>query len=249
MCSWARNSECGRDRGLGDVGIAGAGGQGGGQGRVVAAVVAALQLEGEARLEVKPGAAGHLEAVGFGVAGVIGEGVEVPAGAAEDPVDRHRFAGGRVADEVGAVHLDADVLDPEGDAFEDVGHRIGDDLDLGGDRVDHQFGPHHDVAEVEGTGLGRGDEGEGERGALVGAGEVGLGGGVEGGGADAGADVDLADVAGGRAAGVVELGLGAAGGGGDRGDRGVRALGYAFQRAEQALGQGRLDPGQLLFVV
>ena len=67
-------------------------------------------------------------------------------------------------------------------------------------------GADDDVAEVIAAGDGGGDEDEGERGALVGAGEVDLAGEVEGVGAGAGAGGEFADLAGGGAAGVGLLG-------------------------------------------
>ena len=59
---------------------------------------------------------------------------------------------------------------------EDLGQGVGDGGDLGGFGIDVERGADDDVAEVIGAGDGRGDHGEAERGALVGAGEVDLAG-------------------------------------------------------------------------
>ena len=102
-------------------------------------------------------------------------------------VDREGIAVGRVEGEVGAVEFDPDRAEAQGDAFEDLGQGVGDGGDLGGFGVDVEGGADDDVAEVIGAGDRGGDDGEGERGALVGAGEVDLARDVEGVGAGAGA--------------------------------------------------------------
>ena len=55
-----------------------------------------------------------------------------------------------------------------------VGQRVGDGVDLGGFGVDVEGGADDDGAEVEGAGDRRGDDRQAERGAFVGAGEVGV---------------------------------------------------------------------------
>ena len=107
--------------------------------------------------------------------------------------DRERFAVGRVEGKAGAVEVDHDLAQAQGDAVEDLRQRVGDGGDLGGFGVDLERGADDDVAEVIAAGDGGDDEDEGERGALVGAGEVDLAGQVEGVGAGAGAGDDFAD--------------------------------------------------------
>ena len=72
--------------------------------------------------------------------------------------------------------------------------------------IDVKRRPDDDVAEVIGARDRRGDHGEAERGALVGAGEVDLAGDVEGVGARPGPGHRGADLGGGRAAGIGLLG-------------------------------------------
>ena len=124
---------------------------------------------------------------------------------------------GRVEGEAGAVEVDVDRAQAQRDAVEDLRQRVGDDVALGGCGVEEERVADDDGAEVEGAGDRRGDDGEAQRGAFVGAGEVGLAVGVEGVGAGAGADGDGADARGG-AARVGLLGRsGLARRGGDRG--------------------------------
>ena len=98
-----------------------------------------------------------------------------------------------------------DLAQPQRDAFEDLGQGIGDGGDLGGFGIDVERRPDDDVAEVIGAGDRRGDHREGERGALVGAGEVDLAGEVDRVGAGAGAGLGGADLGGRRAARVCLL--------------------------------------------
>ena len=161
--------------------------------------------------------------------------------------DRHRIAAGRVAGEVAAVEVDQDRAEVERDSLQDRGDRIRDRVDLGRFRVDVEGVPDDHVADVERPGDRRGDDREAERGALVGTGQIGVAVDVVGGGAGAGADVDGADLGGGRAARVGELLL--AGLAGRGGERRVGAVGDPGELREQALGQGRVDAGQLLGAV
>ena len=117
-------------------------------------------------------------------------------------VDREGVAVGRVEGEVVAVEVDQDRAQAQRDAFEDLGQGIGDGGDLGGFGIDVKGRPDDDVAEVIGAGDRRGDHGEAERRALVGAGEVDLAGDVDGVGAGAGAGDRGADLGGGGAARV-----------------------------------------------
>ena len=115
-------------------------------------------------------------------------------------VDRERVAVGRVEREVRAIEVDLDRAQPQRDPFEDLRQRIGDRGDLGGRRVDVERRPDDDVAEVVRAGDRRGDHGEAERRAFVGAGEVDLARDVDRVGAGAGAGRRGADLGGGRAA-------------------------------------------------
>ena len=81
---------------------------------------------------------------------------------------------------LGRVEVHRNRADVERDAVEDLGEGIGDGAPLGADRVDVERGPDHDGAEVKGAGDRRGDDHHAERGGFVGAGEVGVAGGVEG---------------------------------------------------------------------
>ena len=85
-----------------------------------------------------------------------------------------RVAVGRVERKAGAVDVEKDRAQAEGDALKDLGERIGDRGDLGGFGIDAQGGTDDDVAEVIATGDRRSDDREAERRAVVGAGEIGL---------------------------------------------------------------------------
>ena len=61
----------------------------------------------------------------------------------------------------GAVELDEDRAQAEGDALEDLGKRVADGGDLGGFGVDVEALADDDVAEVIAAGDGGGDEDEG----------------------------------------------------------------------------------------
>ena len=82
---------------------------------------------------------------------------------------------------LGRSRLQGDASDVQRDALEDLRDRVGDGADLGGLGVDVEGVPDHDGAEVEGTGDRGGDDRQAQRGAFVGAGEVGLALDVEGG--------------------------------------------------------------------
>ena len=131
---------------------------------------------------------------------------------------------------------------------EDRRDRVGDGVDLGRFGVDVEGDADDDGAEVEGTGDRRGDRPRGSaarpcrgrRGRRCPACRTGVGPG-------AGADVRrcrLREAAGQDGVGL--LGLPALGGG--RGEGGVRAVGDAGELAEQALGQGGVDPGRVCWV-
>ena len=120
------------------------------------------------------------------------------------------------------------------DAFEDLRQGIGDGGDLGGFGIDVEGDADDDVAEVIGTGDRRGDHGEAQRGALVGAGEVDLAGEVDGVGAGAGAGLSGADLAGRRAARVGLLCEAGVAGVGRGGERCVGAVGDALQGRREA---------------
>ena len=170
-----------------------------------ARLVAALEAQRQLRLEGEGGAVGGLEGGGDGDRLVVGCGGEVEARAEHGRGGRGRFAAGRVEGEFGAVDVGADVAQVDGDAVDDVGDRVGAggvDEDFGGFGVDLEGEADDDGAEVEGADLGGGDRDERERGAVVGAGEVELAGGVGEDVADAGADQGVADFGGGRAGGA-----------------------------------------------
>ena len=134
---------------------------------------------------------------------------------------------------------------------EDRGQGIGDGAPLGGFGVEVEGAADHHGAEVEGPGDRRGDHHQAERGALVGAGEVGVALGVEGVGAGAGADVDGADC---EEAGQLGSACSSAPFFGcfarvAAGDLGLGALRDPGQLAGQARGQGGFDLGQALGAV
>ena len=106
-----------------------------------------------------------------------------------------------------------------------------------------------DVAEVIATGNGGDDEDEGERGALVGAGEVDLAGEVEGVGAGAGAGGEFAEEAGGGAAGIGLLGEAGVGFEGGGFDRCLRAVGDALKGGGEAGWGGEVEDAEVLFAV
>ena len=108
----------------------------------------------------------------------------------------------------GAVDVDADVAQVQGDAVEDVGDRVGAggvDRDLGGVGVDLDRRADDDHAEVEGADRGGVDRDDREGGAVVGAGEVEAARGVGEDAADAVAGDGVADFRGRRAGGVFVL--------------------------------------------
>ena len=106
----------------------------------------------------------------------------------------------------GLVDVDLDRAEAQRNPADDRGHRFGVGKDVGVERVDVEGDADDDGAVVIGTGERRGDNDEGERGALEGPGEVDLAEGVEGVGAGAGGDVGGADFRGGGAtrAGLLE---------------------------------------------
>ena len=171
-----------------------------------------------------------------------------PLGAADRRVDRLHFAAGRVDREARAGRC-APRSSGSAAALRRGSGGIGVGLDPSPGRFPdrRRAPPGRRRAEVEGTGDGRGDEGEAERRALVGTGEVGLAGGVEGAGAGAGAAVTvpiwLAAGQEGLASSAAPL-LPMA-----RGDRGVRAVGDALQRGGEALRRGQVDGAEFLFAV
>ena len=110
-------------------------------------------------------------------------------------------------------------------------------------------GADDDVAEVIGAGDRRGDHGEGERGAFVGAGEVDLAGEIDGVVAGAGAGCGGADLGGGGAARVCllcEAGVAGVGGGGEGG---VGAVGDALQGRREARRGGDGEGAEVLVAV
>ncbi len=149
--------------------------------------------------------------------------------------------------EVRAVEPDVDRAQPQRHAVEDLREGIGDDVALGGFGVDEEGVSDDHGAEVEGAGHRRGDDRHRQRGAFVGAGEVGVAVGVEGVGARAGADGDRADPGGGGQDGDGLLGGAALGGGGRQ--CGLGAVGDADELGGEALGQGRFQGAQFLFAV
>ena len=148
---------------------------------------------------------------------------------------------------LGAFDVDLDRAQPERDAADDLrdGFGVGDDVGVGG--VDVEGDSDHDGAVVIGAGEGRGDRDEAQRGALEGAGQVDLAGGVEGVGAGAGGDVGGADLRGGGAAGVGLLDCGR--GLGRRRDVGFGAVGDAVQVGGEAGGQGEVQLAEVLVAV
>ncbi len=102
-------------------------------------------------------------------------------------------------------------------------------------------------AEVEGAGEGGDDHRQGEGGAVVGAGEVGVAGDVQGAGAGAEGDVDAAYLRG-RGAGGVGLLLGARLGRGG-GEGRLIAVGDAGEAAEQARRRDHREARELLGAV
>ena len=216
--------------------------EGGGQRRVGAAFGAALEAQGELRLEAEAAALADLEA-----------GVE----------RRRRCRGSRAASRSTAIgsqlvglrvksgrsSLTCDRADVERDRPARIAG-IGSVTAV----IWAVFGSTcravltHDGAEVEGPGRRRGDDRQAERGAFVGAGEVGLAGGVVGGRAGAGADVDACRPceAGGQL-GLGLLGLPALRRGGGQG--GLGAGRDAGELADQARRRGHGDGGELLGAV
>ena len=167
---------------------------------------------------------------------------------------RGLIATGRVEDEFGAVGEDLDVAGVDGDAVDDVGDRVRSarvDRDFGGFGVDLEAEADDDGAEVEGADPGGGDRDDREVGAVVGAGEVDVAGGLSQDQADSGFDQGVADLAW-RGAARVGFLLGAAafafaGVGG--GDRGLGAIGNACQAAGDAGRQLDREVGELRFAV
>ena len=119
-------------------------------------------------------------------------------------------------------------------------------MDAGGFGVDVQGRAGDDGAEVEGAGHRGGDDRQAQRGAFVGAGEVGVALDVEGGDAGAGADRGRShfrcrrDSSGCAAPGASVGDFPAL----RQGDLGLGAVGDAGELAEQALGQGGVDAGE-----
>ncbi len=113
-------------------------------------------------------------------------------------------------------------------------------MDLGGFGVDVEGGANDDGAEVKGAGHRRGDDRQAERGAFVGAGEVGVAADVEGVGPAPAPTVDRADFTcqpgswALPARGLLVGGFAGFGGG----DLGLGAVGDAGEPAGQALWAG-----------
>ena len=125
MWAWSRKAERGRRRtrpsrlaspGLGLKTLSELG--------VGAAAGAALQLQGELRLEAQARAVGRLVAGFPGDRGVVGEAEGVGASSPDRRLGGEWIAAGRVEREVGAVDVDLDVPDDQRDAGEDVGDRV-----------------------------------------------------------------------------------------------------------------------------
>ena len=231
------------DGSAGDVGVGAAAGIGndGVHGGVASLLGGAGETHGELGLEGEGGAVDHLEVLVGSGAGAFG--TEDFGG------DFERVAIGGVEGEVRPVEVDEDLARAEGDALEDLGKGVGDGGDLGGFGVDLQGGAEDDVAEVIATGNGGDDEDEGERGALVGAGEVDLAGEVEGVGAGAGAGGEFAEEAGGGAAGIGLLGEAGVGFEGGGFDRCLRAVGDALKGGGEAGWGGEVEDAEVLFAV
>src|SRR5205085_808596 len=168
----------------------------------------------------------------------IGRAGRLTCGRGQGAGDPLLAAAGRVEHEALAVDFDPQVAVGNRDPLQDLGQRVGLGGDPRRDRVDPQRVAHDDVAEVEGTGLRRDLDDERVGRSLIWTAEVDRGRGLAGLrqedrlGARAGADNRAADLAGRRAV---------SGSGG-------RAIAerYALQLRQQALGQGRLDPGEVL---
>ena len=120
-------------------------------------------------------------------------------------------------------------------------------MDLRRFGVDEQRHPHHDRAQVEGPGRGGGDDRQGERRALVGAGEEGLAFDRERRGAGAGARPWRRRP--GSWPGSSSLPPRRRRAGGGRGDRARRAVGDAGELAGQPRRQADVDALQLLLAV
>ena len=207
-------------------------------------LVPPLRLSASFGLEAEGGAVGGLEGARDRDRLVVGSSRS--PGRAEHVWRSRCVAGGRVEDEVGPVDVGADVASVDGDAVDDVGDRVragGVDEDFGGFGVDLQGLADDHGAEVEGADLGGGDRDGRELGAVVGAGEVDLAGGVGQGGADAGAGEGVADFGGGRAGGALELFLAAvvAGPGLGGGDRRVGAEGDPGRACRSAPGGSLIE--------
>ena len=168
-----------------------AGGEGGPQLGVVAALGAAAQPHAEPRVEAEDAAVQQLEIGRWRRRGVVRAAVEVSARAGQPGGELGGLAARRVVGEFGSVDEDADVLQVEDDAVEDVRDRVrsaGVEPQLGGVLVDLEGRLDHDVAEVEGPDRRRVDRHQRERRSVVGAGEIDLALGVGEGRADAVAD-------------------------------------------------------------
>ena len=90
-----------RDRRRGDAGFAGAGAQDRANGGVAVAGEGAAKIEGKLGLEAEVGAAADLEE------GESGAALGAAGSADRWPVTDHRFAGGRVEGEAGAVEVES----------------------------------------------------------------------------------------------------------------------------------------------
>ena len=227
------------DRGLGDVGSALGHAQNSSQCRVGSSPGAAEEANAEFRFEGEAGALAELEA--------LGERDDLAQGRGERAVDRERIARCAVAGEVGAVEADVDRSDVEDDTLQNLGQRVGDGghSSRRGVEVNSCFGDHG--AEVVGARHRWGDEGEAERRAFVGAGEVELAGGVVGGGSRSGGGGEAAYLRA-RGTGGTLLLLAAALGGGN-GERRIGALLGPRQLRRQPRRRGDVDGGEVLGAV
>ncbi len=198
---------------------------------------AALQAHRQLRLEAERRALTHLEA--------IGDVGACPAGSGDGSRRRLLRAAGRVEREPLAIEVDPHIAQIQRESLQDRRQRIGDRVQLGGRRVDVDRGAHRHVAEVEGPGHRRGDDRHAQRGAFVGAGQVGLSCSHVEGIARARSRDHGADLAVGRTGGRGQLPRARARRRRDRRQDGVGAVGDAGEFAGQPQRRVDRDPGEL----